>query len=731
MPGKQMAIDADLSAGLIDEKQARKRRDEISRQADFYGAMDGSSKFVKGDAIAGLLITAINIIGGIFIGAFQRGLPIGQALSQYTILTVGDGLVTQIPALIISTAAGIMVTHAASGTRMGEMLASQLSAQPRAMTIAGGVLAVFGLVPGLPKIPFLVLGGGLATLGSMAAKAEKRRLVQQAAVDHAAEPAPAASDPMTDLLQIDPIELEVGYALIPLVDEKQGGDLLERISMLRKQSAQELGILVPAIRIRDDIRLPANEYIIKLRGAEIARGEVMPRFLLALDTGRVVSTVEGIDTLDPSFGMPARWISTAKRVEAESLGYVVVEPATVVATHLMEKLKSNASDLLGRQDVQEMVDMLKKTHPALVDDVIPSKINLGVLHRVLQRLLKERVPIRDLVTILEALADAADQTKDPEVLTEHARRALTNTIARTHMDETGMVRGITLGHQARGRAARVVQPARQSEPGDDAHAGQPRRAAPRSRSHGDDARDRRSSDSVAHAAIAPRRCASPRRAGAAESADHLARRTAAVRAVEQRRDVGGAACRVRERETAVLLVTSGKGGVGTSLIAALTALTAAECGKRVLLVDACESGGSLHHLFGVRPTHSLWMLSHPRIQANDALVTIDETLMLLPGGTSGAAVAPTSDDDRRAALGRLASIYSEFDLVLFDGGSRLDTITAISESADPAVLLVTSADRLALAANYALVKSVRTRRSNTVISVVANRQWRGRVGRGL
>jgi flagellar biosynthesis protein FlhA len=250
---------------------------------------------------------------------------------------------------------------------------------------------------------------------------------------------------MRDLLQIDPIELEVGYALIPLVDEKQGGDLLDRISMLRKQSAQELGILVPAIRIRDDIRLPANEYIIKLRGSEIARGEVMPRFLMALDTGRVMGSIEGIDTLDPSFGMPARWIATTKRVEAESLGYVVVEPATVVATHLMEKLKSSASDLLGRQDVQEMVDTLKKTHPALVDDVVPGKLTLGVLHRVLQRLLKERVPIRDLVTILEAVADAADQTKDPEVLTEHARRALTNTIARLHMDEGGTVRGITVG----------------------------------------------------------------------------------------------------------------------------------------------------------------------------------------------------------------------------------------------------------------------------------------------
>jgi flagellar biosynthesis protein FlhA len=445
MPGKQMAIDADLSAGLIDEKQARKRRDEISRAADFYGAMDGSSKFVKGDAIAGLLITAINIVGGIFIGVIQKGLPISQAMSQYTILTVGDGLVTQIPALIISTAAGIMVTHSASGSKMGVALASQLSAQPRSMTIAGGVLAAFGLVPGLPKLPFLVLGCGLLALGRIAATAEKKRIVQDAANQVAAAPPAPIADPMSDLLQIDPIELEVGYALIPLVDEKQGGDLLDRLSMLRKQSAQELGILVPAIRIRDDIRLPANEYIIKLRGAEIARGEVMPRFLLALDTGRVIGNVEGIDTIDPSFGMPARWIATTKRVEAEALGYVVVEPATVVATHLMEKLKSSAADLLGRQDVQEMLDTLKKTHPALVDDVVPGKLTLGVLHRILQRLLKERVPIRDLVTILEAVADAADQTKDPEILTEHARRALTNTIARLHMDEGGVVRGITVG----------------------------------------------------------------------------------------------------------------------------------------------------------------------------------------------------------------------------------------------------------------------------------------------
>jgi flagellar biosynthesis protein FlhA len=445
MPGKQMAIDADLSAGLIDEKQAKKRREEVASAADFYGAMDGSSKFVKGDAIAGLLITAINIVGGFFIGVVQKGLPMSQALSHYTILTVGEGLVAQIPALIISTAAGIVVTHAAGGGKMGTTVAVQLGAHPRAMYIAGGVLCFFALIPGLPKVPFVLFGGGLMFLGRTAAQGEKNRVqAAQDAVDAIPVP-PATPDPMSDLLQIDPIELEVGYALIPLVDEKQGGDLLERITMLRKQAALELGILVPPIRIRDDIRLPANEYIIKLRGSEIARAEVMPRFLMALDTGRVIAPVEGMDTIDPSFGMPARWIAAGRRVEAESFGYVVVEPSTVIATHLMEKLKTSASELLGRQDVQEMIDMLKKTHPALVDDVIPAKLSLGTLHRVLQRLLKERVPIRDLVSILEALADAAEQTKDPELLTEHVRRALTNVIARLYMDEGGSVRGITLG----------------------------------------------------------------------------------------------------------------------------------------------------------------------------------------------------------------------------------------------------------------------------------------------
>jgi flagellar biosynthesis protein FlhA len=418
MPGKQMAIDADLGAGLIDEKEARRRREEISRQADFFGAMDGSSKFVKGDAIAAILITIINIVGGIFIGVVQRGLPFAQAAADYTLLTVGDGLVSQVPALITSTAAGIMVTAAGGNQRVGTVVTAQLGAHPRALYMTAGVLGAFALIPGLPMLPFMVLAVGTAALGRAADKAITARAVEAEEIESApVETLPAAPDPMKDLLQIDPIELEIGYALIPLVDEKQGGDLLERISLLRKQSALELGILIPPIRIRDD----------------------------ALNTGGVVQEIDGMDTIDPSFGMPAKWIASTRRQEAETYGYVVVEPTTVVATHLIEVLKASAAELLGRQDVQEMVETLKKSHPALVEEVVPNKLSLGTLHRVLQRLLRERVPIRDLVTILEALGDAAESTKDPEHLCEFARRALSNVIARLFADATGAVRGITMG----------------------------------------------------------------------------------------------------------------------------------------------------------------------------------------------------------------------------------------------------------------------------------------------
>ena len=445
MPGKQMAIDADLTAGLIDEHDARRRREEVARQADFYGAMDGASKFVKGDAVAGLLITGINVVGGIIVGVAQRGLPFGRAASTYTLLTVGDGLVTQIPALIVSTATGIMVTRAAGGGKMGSQVVTQLGAHPRAIGFAAVVMAGFGLMPGMPKIPFLALGIGLGLLSRATRQGQDQRAAAALAKSTAdAKPAAPVADPVQDLLQIDPIEIEVGYALIPLVDERQGGDLLERVQLLRKQSALEVGILVPPVRIRDDIRLPANEYVIKLRGTEIARAEVMPRFLLALDTGSVTQLIDGIETVDPSFGMSARWIPVSRRLDAEACGYVVVEASTVVATHLMESVKANAAELLGRQDVQDLLDSLKKSHAALVEDLIPARLSLGTLHRVLQRLLRERVPIRDLVTILEALGDAVEQTKDVEPLTEQVRRALMNAIARQH-SRNGSLSAITLG----------------------------------------------------------------------------------------------------------------------------------------------------------------------------------------------------------------------------------------------------------------------------------------------
>ena len=446
MPGRQMSIDADLSAGLIDDTEARRRRLEISRSADFYGAMDGAAKFVRGDAIAGLLITAINILGGIFIGIVQRGMPFERAVSQYTILTVGDGLVSQVPALIVSTAAGIMVTYSAGGTRLGSAVVGQVARQPRAMWMTAAALGGLAIVPGLPTIPFLALAGVAAAGARAATIAEEQRAAQPEITRRKEKPATAVAPPVEtavqDLLQVDPVELEVGYGLIPLVDERHGGDLLERIRLLRKQAAVDVGILVPRIRIRDDMRLAANEYVVRLRGAEVARGEVLPRMVLALDAGAAVQQIDGIPTRDPSFDLPGVWVGPQQKDQAEALGYVVVEPSTVISTHLMETLKANAADLLGRQDVQELVEALRKSYPALIEEIVPAKVSLSTLHRVLQRLLRERVPIRDLVTVLESLSDLSESTKDTEALAEHVRRALGKTIAERYIDETGTLRGI-------------------------------------------------------------------------------------------------------------------------------------------------------------------------------------------------------------------------------------------------------------------------------------------------
>lgn len=445
MPGRQMSIDADLSAGLIDESEARRRRDEISRYADFYGSMDGAAKFVRGDAVAGLVITAINLVGGFVIGMTQLKLTALESLTTFSRLTVGDGLVTQIPALLVSTAAGLLVTYGQGGNSMAPSLANQLTREPRVLWTSSGLLAALALIPGLPTLPFL----GLAAAGGALAWWTGRRQREEAeAGEVAATPAESAvpaAPPLRDVLAVEPLELEIGYALVPLVDEGQGGDLLQRIGILRKQLAFELGVLVPPARIRDNIQLGAGEYVVRMRGVRVAGGELLPRQLLALDAQGGLPALDGVRTKDPSFGMPAYWIPPALRTHAEALGYNVVEVSTVLATHLMEVIREHAADLLTRQNVRELLDGLKETHPALVEDVVPNKLSLGTVHRVLQRLLREGIPVRDLVTILEALSDGADQTKDAEVLAEHARRALAQVIVQMLGGADRPVRAITVG----------------------------------------------------------------------------------------------------------------------------------------------------------------------------------------------------------------------------------------------------------------------------------------------
>ncbi len=440
MPGRQMAVDADLNAGLIDEAEARRRREEISRQADFYGAMDGASKFVRGDAVAGLVITALNIVGGIIIGLAQMRMSIGEALRTYTVLTVGDGLVSQIPALIISTAAGIVVTRTTSESNLGHEVLSQVFARPRAIFVTSGVLLFLAVAPGLPTIPFLLMAAATGFIGYRVRAAQRQVAVETATTKKPVEP----EKEVEEYLRIDPLELEIGYSLIPLVDPEQGGDILNRIAQMRKQFAMEVGLVLPPIRIRDNIQLKPTQYVIKVRGEEVARHELMLSRLLALNPGTVSEEIEGIKTVEPAFGLKAKWIEPAKREQAEVAGYTVVEPAAVLITHLMEVLRAQAHRILGRQEVKNLLDTLKKDHPALVDDLVPNQLNLGTVERVLQNLLKEGIPIRDLVTILETLADYAPMVKDVDTLTELVRQSLGHVIARRCQDEDGVVRAITL-----------------------------------------------------------------------------------------------------------------------------------------------------------------------------------------------------------------------------------------------------------------------------------------------
>ncbi|HEY8486209.1 MAG TPA: flagellar biosynthesis protein FlhA [Limnochordales bacterium] len=467
MPGKQMSIDADLNAGLITEQEARARRQAIEREADFYGAMDGASKFVKGDAIAAVVITLINILGGLSVAVWQRGLPLSEALARYTLLTVGDGLVSQIPALLVSTATGIIVTRAASESTMGLELGRQLFGQPRVLYVASGLLAALALVPGLPAVPFLMLAGVAYVAGRTLVWQELRRRERDRLASLAREREQAKRpEAVLNLLSVDPVELEIGYSLIPLVDEAHGAELLDRITMVRRQVALELGLVVPPIRIRDNVQLRPTAYVVKLRGVEIGRGELMPSHLLAMDGEEVLHRLEGIPTREPAFGLPAMWIAQELRDTAESLGCTVVDAPSVLATHLSELLRRHAPELLGRQETRSLLDHLKGTHGALVEEVVPELLGVGEVQKVLQNLLREGVPIRDLVTILEALADAAHHTRDVDQLTEHVRAAMARHLCRLYADEEGYLPVITLAPaleqqlaELAGQGERPVDPA--------------------------------------------------------------------------------------------------------------------------------------------------------------------------------------------------------------------------------------------------------------------------------
>jgi flagellar biosynthesis protein FlhA len=475
MPGKQMAIDADLSAGAIDEETARTRRKEVTQEADFYGSMDGASKFVKGDAIAGIIIIVVNILGGLTIGVLQLGMPVLTALGNYTLLTVGDGLISQIPALLISTATGIIVTRSGSDSNLGHDIGNQMFGSPRALYMVAGVLAMLAIIPGLPKFPLFVM---TALLGGLAF-AIQRRSKNAGIASEAAEQAEAlqqatatANEPenVRQFLKVDPMEIEIGYMLIPLTDAEQDGTLLGRVTVIRRQMALELGIILPTIRVRDNAQIDPNSYVIKLRGVQVATGEVRPNRLMAMNPGIAEQEMDGIPAIEPAFGLPAIWIAPEEQERAEMLGYTVVDPASVITTHLSEVIRSSAASILSRQDVQALLDHVKEENPALINEVVPDLLSLGDVQRVLQNLLRERVSVRDLVTILEAIADQARITKDPDLLAEHARASLGRQVTSQYAAEDGRLHVMTLAPALQHELARTMVatergPSFQLEPG--------------------------------------------------------------------------------------------------------------------------------------------------------------------------------------------------------------------------------------------------------------------------
>ena len=455
MPGKQMSIDADLNAGMISELDARERREKIQREADFYGAMDGASKFVKGDAIAGIIITIINIIFGIIIGMVQMDLAFGEATQKFTLLTVGDGLVSQIPALIISTATGIVVTRAASDGNLGSDVVGQLFFTfPKLLYIAGGTIAGLGLFTPINDILTLPIAGLLGAGAYFLSKnSQPLHELETAIGDEEVEAEDLKSpESVVSLLNVDPIEFEFGYGLIPLADTNQGGDLLDRIVMIRRQLAIELGVIVPVVRIRDNIQLQPNEYRIKIKGNELARGELLLDHYMAMSPGIDDESIEGIDTVEPAFGMPAKWIAEDMKETAELSGYTVVDPPSVVSTHLTEIIKNNANVLLGRQETKQLIDHLKESYPILVDEVTPDPLSIGDVQRVLAKLLKERVSIRNLPVIFEALADYGRLTSDSDLLVEYVRQALSRQITRQYLVDGESLKVVTLS----GRVEKII-----------------------------------------------------------------------------------------------------------------------------------------------------------------------------------------------------------------------------------------------------------------------------------
>ncbi|ANY75505.1 flagellar biosynthesis protein FlhA [Paenibacillus ihbetae] len=463
MPGKQMSIDADLNAGLINEQQARERRRKIEREADFYGAMDGASKFVKGDAIASIIILLINLIGGFIIGISIHGMSFAEALSTYSILTIGDGLVSQIPALLISTSAGLIVTRASSEGNLAEDLTGQLFSYPRLLYIVSGTVLLLGL---FTPIHFITTAPIALVLFIAARRMQNNLDRKQVEVEQMEEEQQIeevrSPESVINLLQVDPIEFEFGYGLIPLADTQQGGDLLDRIIMIRRQCALELGLVVPVIRIRDNIQLKPNEYVIKIKGNAVGGGELLLNHYLAMSPGYEDDSVTGIETTEPAFGLPALWIDEATKERADLAGYTVVDPPSVVATHLTELIKRHAHELLGRQETKALVDNIKESYPVLVDELIPSVLTIGEVQKVLAKLLREKISIRDMVTILETLADYGHYSKDPDVLTEYVRQALSRQITQQYAQDGEAMKVITVGPQLEKKIAESVQ---QSEQG--------------------------------------------------------------------------------------------------------------------------------------------------------------------------------------------------------------------------------------------------------------------------